>query len=393
MVYVPGYYEFFCPVKIVSGNKALSNLPYEMDQLGAKKALIITDQGVVGAGLLKLVQAAFEGSGAEIGAVFDQTPPDSSDKIVNHVARLYKEKGCDCLVAAGGGSCIDTAKGVNIVVTEGTEDLLEFQGAERIKEKMQPFIVIPTTAGTGSEATSAAVIANVEKNIKMSFTSYKLFPDTALIDPQMTMTMPAKITAATGMDALTHAIEAYYCLQKNPVSDAFAVAAIGLIVDNLVKAVEKGSDEQVRLNMANAALLAGISFSNSLCGMIHGLAHATGGVAKVPHGVANAIYLPWGMEYNLDKAANHIAELAPLLGVKDLSGDDHKDAQAAVQAVRDMNKKLNGLCGMPITLKEAGVKEEQLPAIAKAAINDGTMAMNPDEVSLEDALAVLKKAF
>ncbi len=393
MVTVPDYYEFFCPVKIVSGKAALKNLPYEMDQLGANKALVITDQGVVGAGLVKLVQGAFEGSDKEIGAVYDQTPPDSSDKVVDEVARLYKDKGCDCLVAVGGGSCIDTAKGVNIVVTEGSGNLLELQGAESLKKDLKPFIVIPTTAGTGSEATMAAVITNTQKNIKMSFTSYKLIPNVAILDPEMTMTMPAKITAATGMDALTHAIEAYYCLQKNPVSDSFSLAAIKLIMKNLVKCVQDGNDKQARLEMANAALLAGISFSNALVGVVHSLAHATGGVAHVPHGVANAIFLPIGMEYNLDKSAELIAELAPLLGVENITGDSRKDAQAAIQVIRDLNKDLNRLSGMPITLKDAGVKEDQLEQIAKVAIDDGTVAMNPEEVTKDDAIGLLKKAY
>jgi alcohol dehydrogenase len=392
MVYVPKYYEFFCPVKIVSGNMALKNLPYEMDQLGAKKAMVVTDPGVVGAGLIKLVEAAFEGSGAQIGAIFDQTPPDSSDKICREVARIYKEKGCDCLVAVGGGSSIDTAKGANIMITEGADDLLKFQGAERLKKNGVPFIVIPTTAGTGSEATSAAVITNTEKGIKMSITSYKILPNTALIDPKMTLTMPPKITAATGMDSLTHAIEAFYCLQKNPVSDAFSLGAIRLIMDNLVKCVTDGKDETARLAMANAALLAGISFSNSLVGVVHALAHATGGVAHVPHGVANAIFLPWGVEYNIKKSAEFIGELAPYLGAS-ASGSAQERAKAVVGVIHDLNKKLNQLSGMAIKLRDTGVKEDQLEAIAKVAINDGTIAMNPEEVTLEDALGLLKKAY
>jgi len=393
MVHVPEYYEFYCPVKIVSGKKALANLPYEMDQLGTSKAMVITDKGVVGAGLLDKVKAVFEGSQAEICAVYDDTPPDSSDKVVNQVADIYKEKGCDCLVAVGGGSAIDTAKGVSIVVTMGESNLLKFQGAERIKEELLPFIVVPTTAGTGSEATAAAVITHVDKGIKMSITSYKLLPNTAIIDPDMTVTMPPKITAATGMDALTHAVEAYYCLQKNPVSDVYSLSAIKLIMGNLIKTIEDGADKEARLAMANAALLAGISFSNSLVGVVHSLAHATGGVAHVPHGVANAICLPWGVEYNIGKAGGFIAELAPEMGVTDVSGVDEQDARAVVDAIRDLLNRLNKLADLPVRLRDAGVKEEQLADIAKVAINDGTVAMNPEEVTYEDALELLKKAY
>ncbi len=389
---MPNYYEFYCPVKIVSGNKALSNLPYEMDQLGAHKALIITDQGVVAAGLLKTVQSVFAGSNCAIGAVFDQTPVDSSNLVCNQVAKIFNEKGCDCLVALGGGSAIDTAKGVNIVVSEKTDDLLKYQGAERIKEPMKPLIVIPTTSGTGSEATLVAVIANVEAKVKMSFTSNKLYPNVAILDPKMLVTMPKKITAATGMDALTHAVEAYVCLQKNPVSDAFAITAIKLVRENLVKAVENGGDEPARLAMANAALCGGIAFSNSLVGIVHSMAHACGGVAHIPHGVANAILLPWGMEYNLDKSAEVIAELAPWLGAS-VSGSKMDQAKAAIQAVRELSKKLSELSGLPLKLKDAGLKEDQFPQIAKTAINDGTMNYNPKDATIEEVIAILKKAY
>ena len=391
---VPEFYEFFCPVKIISGLQALSNLPHEMEMLGAKKALVVTDKGVVGAGLMKHVEAAFEGSNCSLGAVFDETPPDSSNKVVNSVAALYKEKGCDCFVAVGGGSCIDTAKGANIVITEGTDDLMKFRGAERVKKPLKPFIVIPTTAGTGSEVTLVAVISNVDAGVKMAFTSDRLYPNVAILDPKMTMTMPPKITAATGMDALTHAVEAYYCLQKNPVSDAFAIAAIKLIVDNLVKCVEDGKDEKARLAMANASLLAGISFSNSMVGIVHAIAHAAGGVCHVPHGVANAILLPFGMENNLGKCESAIAELAPwLAGVETVPGSTAERARASVKSVRDLAEKLNKLSGLPLRLRDAGVPEDKLADIAKTAINDGATVYNPEEVTYDVALDVLKKAF
>jgi alcohol dehydrogenase len=389
---IPEYYEFSCPVKIVSGLKALSQLPYEMGLAGCGRALMVTDAGVVSAGLMKRVEAVFEGTGAAIAAVYDKTPPDSSTTVVNEVARLFKEQSCDCFVAVGGGSCMDTAKCANMVVTEGTSDLLQFQGAERLTKTMKPFIAIPTTAGTGSEVTLVAVIHNEATHVKMAFTSYRLLPNVAILDPKMTLTMPPKITAATGMDALTHAIEAYYCLQKNPVSDAFAVAAIRLVREHLVACVENGSNDQARLAMANAALCGGIAFSNSMVGVVHSLAHACGGVCRVPHGVANAILLPWGMESNLEKAGTTIAELAPMLGANG-SGSPTDQARAAIQAVRDLGRKLNELCGLPTRLRDAGVAEDKLESIAKAAINDGAVTYNPEQVTLEDARGILKKAY
>jgi alcohol dehydrogenase len=393
MVYVPGYYEFACPVKILSGNQALSNLPFELDLLGSRRPLLITDKGVVGAGLLDRVKSVFEGSEATLGAIYDETPVDSSDRVVADVVRRYREAGCDALLAVGGGSCMDTAKGAAIMLTEGTEDLLSFQGAERLKKRSVAFVAIPTTAGTGSEVTAVAVIRNESKGVKMAITSYKLLPDVAILDPKMTLSAPPRLTAATGMDALTHAVEAFYCLQKNPVSDSLAIEAIRLIMSSLVRCVEHGDDEQARLYMANAALLAGMAFSNSMVGMIHSLAHAAGGVAHVPHGVANAIFLPWGVEYNIPKRANFIAELAGPMGLGVGSADAVDQARSVVGAIRNLSARLNALSGLPLRLRDAGVREEQLEAIARAAVDDGALAMNPEEVTLEDAFGVLKKAF
>ena len=390
---IPDYYEFVCPVKVISGVKALSNLPYEMEQLGLTRALAVTDQGVVDAGLMKLVYAAMEGAKVKIVSVFDTTPPDSSNHVVNEVAKLYKANKCNGLIAVGGGSCIDTAKGVQIVITEDSDDLMNFQGTDRITKQTKPFVVIPTTAGTGSEVTAAAVIKNADEGIKMPFMSDKLYPDITLIDPAMTLTMPPKITATTGMDALTHAVEAYISLQKNPISDAFATGAIQIIFEYLIGCVKQGSDEKKRLAMANGAMLAGISFSNSMVGIVHALAHATGGVCGVPHGLANAIYLPWGLEFNMSLASEHIAELAPYMKITDPPTNTNECALAVIQAVKDLNRKLNELAGMPIRLRDTGVTEDKLEQIANAAINDGSCNYNPEEITFEDALAVIKKAF
>jgi alcohol dehydrogenase len=389
---MPNYYQFFCPVKILSGQLAVSNIPYEMSQLGCKKAMIVTDKGVVGAGLIDIVKSAFSDSDCKIGGIFDEVPPDSGDSVVNNLAKAYKKAKCDCFVAVGGGSALDTAKGSNIVVSQGSDDLLKFQGADNIAGDLQPLIAVPTTAGTGSEVTKAAVIRNETTNLKMSFVSDKLYPDIAVIDPRMTQTMPPKITAATGMDALTHAVEAYICLQKNPLADVYAKTAIELIQQYLIRATENGKDMEARMGMANAALLAGIAFSNSMVGMVHALAHAIGGVCHVPHGMANAILLPWCMEYNFKKAATHIAELSGPLGGPTQYLKPKDQARAAVEQVRNLLNRLNQISGLPVKLSDAGVKKDKLNEAAKAAINDGALIYNPREVELKDALEIYKKA-
>lgn len=392
---IPTYYEFYNPVKIISGKKALDNIPYELEQMGVKRPLVVTDKGVVKAGLVKILKDAFKGSGMTIGAVYDDTPADSSLQAVKEIAALYRENNCDSLIALGGGSPIDTAKGVNIVITEEADDLMQFVGAERLTKKMKPLVVIPTTAGTGSEVTLVAVIADTERNVKMLFTSYHLLPNVAVLDPRMTLTAPAKITAATGMDALTHAMEAYYCIQKNPMSDAYALGAIQLIRDNLIRAVEKGKDDKARLAMANAATMAGAAFSNSMVGIVHGIGHAVGAVSHVPHGVAMSILLPFGLEYNLDKSEEHIGELLFAIASPEEYAATSKEQRAnrTIDHVRDLQKKLFELSGLPMTLKDAGVEKNQLEAIAKTATGDGALTFNPVEVEYDDILRVLHEAY
>ncbi len=394
----PKYFEFFNSVKIISGYKALENISSELDLLGAKRPIIITDKGVNNAGLMDHVVNSFGGTQITIGAVYDDTPVDSSNVAVNEIAGIYRQQECDSIIAVGGGSVIDTAKGVNIVISEETDDLMKFTGNNRLTKPMRPFIVVPTTAGTGSEVTMAAVIANLAQNVKMQFTSPLILPKVAVLDPVMTMSMPPKITAATAMDALTHAVEAYIGPQKNPVSDAFAFSAIELIKENIISATKNGGDKDVRLAMANASLLAGVSFSNSMVGIVHALAHATGGRCHVPHGIANAILLPHGLEFYLKKSPETAERIGKLLRFF-IEPEDYAKVPVSerkirtITAIRNINDNLNKLCGLPLTLSQAGVTKDKLESIAQVALNDGAMAFCPVEISYEEALEVLQAAF
>ncbi|HNZ64599.1 MAG TPA: iron-containing alcohol dehydrogenase [Smithella sp.] len=394
----PKYFEFFNSVKIISGYKALENISSELDLLGAKRPIIITDKGVNNAGLMDHVVNSFGGTQITIGAVYDDTPVDSSNVAVNEIAGIYRQQQCDSIIAVGGGSVIDTAKGVNIVISEETDDLMKFAGNNRLTKTMRPFIVVPTTAGTGSEVTMAAVIANPAQNVKMQFTSPLILPKVAVLDPVMTMSMPPKITAATAMDALTHAVEAYIGPQKNPVSDAFAFSAIELIKENIISATKNGGDKDVRLAMANASLLAGVSFSNSMVGIVHALAHATGGRCHVPHGIANAILLPHGLEFYLKKSPETAERIGKLLRFF-IEPEDYAKVPASerkiktIAAIRDINDNLHKLCGLPLTLSQAGVTKDKLESIAQVALNDGAMAFCPVEISHEEAMDVLQAAF
>ena len=244
---MPTYYEFQLPGKILSGDGALEHIPHELAGLGSRRPLLLSDEGLVKAGAVALVKGAVAQGGGAFAAEFCRIPADSSILVVNEIAALYREAGCDGLVAVGGGSVIDTAKGVRMVLAQGSGDLLQNAGCEVLPRGEQaPFVAVPTTSGTGSEATLVAVVANPEAHVKMEFISYYLLPDAAVLDPRMTATLPPRITASTGMDTLCHAIEAASCLQRNPVSDAFAEKAIGLVSANLMRAVEKGAGARHR---------------------------------------------------------------------------------------------------------------------------------------------------
>jgi alcohol dehydrogenase len=402
-MYVPGYYEFFCPVKIVAGHQALEKIPRLLGGLNAHHPMIITDKGVVAAGLVDILLAAIT-PGVRIGAVEDDVPPDSDLKTVNRLAGVYRESGCDALVAVGGGSVIDTAKGVNIVVSENVDDLMQFSGAGNLTRPLKPLVAIPTTAGTGSEVTLVAVIADPARNLKMPFTSYFLMPDIAVLDPRMTLTLPPAITAATAMDALTHAIEAYTCLAKNPLSDAHAQLAIELIGQNLLKVINEPENANGRLALAVAATLAGVAFSNAMVGMVHTLGHSVGAVCDVPHGISMAILLPYGLEYNMHKNGHLTAQLLlPLSGARVYAQTPaHLRAQHAIAAIRQLNQRLHQGTGgrharffKEITSPDgsARVPAESIEAIADKALGDGSILCNPEELDRDDLVMVMSHAW
>lgn len=400
---LPGYYEFCCRVKIIAGHNALEKIPGALSHLNAGKPMIVTDKGVAGAGLIDIVTNAIK-DGVTIRAIADDVPPDSDLRVVNRLAQEYREKGCDSLIAVGGGSVMDTAKGINIVVSEKADDLMKFSGGHVLKRALKPLIAIPTTAGTGSEVTMVAVIKHHEKHLKMLFVSYFLLPDVSIVDSRMTLTLPPAITAATGMDALSHAVEAYTCLAKNPLSDAHAVAAITLIRENLVDVVKNPGDKNRRLAMANAATLAGIAFSNSMVGMVHTLGHSVGSVCGVPHGVAMAIILPYGLEYNMHRNGHLTAELLfPLAGagVYTMTPKEQR-AEKVIALIRRMNQDLHEATGgrharfFKEVLDKEGkqmVPREKLPDIAKTALSDGSLFYNPEDADYDDFLMVLGAAW
>lgn len=390
------YYEFHCPVKVIAGQAALEHLPYELTGIGSSRPMIVTDPGVRAAGLLDPVISACQESDITIAAIYDEVPPDSSKTIVRDIANLYRQQQCDALIAIGGGSSIDTGKAVNILVSEGGDDIAEYCGAGVLTRPLKPFFVIPTTAGTGSEVTSVAVIADTDRSVKLPFSSTFLLPNAAIIDPRMTLTLPPHITAATAMDALTHATEAYTCLAKNPLSDAYATAAIRKIARSLLAVMDNPKDESGRLDLAEASTMAGIAFSNSMVGLVHALGHATGSICHLPHGLCMSLYLPFVLEYNLEDIREPLAELLLYLEGPQVwaTTPASRRAEATISAIRHLRDELHHRCELPRTLRETGqVEEGQLEQIARQALDDGSIIFNPKEATLKDVESILKKAW
>ena len=390
------YYEFFCPVKVIAGQSALEHVPYEFSSRNCKRPMIITDKGVRAAGLLDKVLTAFDEGGMDVTVIYDDVPADSSKQTVKAIATEYRSKKCDAILAIGGGSPIDTAKAVNILVSEGGDDIAKYSGAGVLTRPLKPFIVIPTTAGTGSEVTSVAVIADTEKEVKLAFSSSFMLPDAAVIDPRMTLTLPPQVTAATGMDAMTHSVEAFTCMAKNPLSDAYASAAIKKVSANLPKVMKKPDDAEARLEMAQASTMAGIAFSNSMVGLVHALGHSLGAICHLPHGLCMSLFLPYVLEYNLESIREPLSELLlPLAGPEIYAMTPKSQrAEESIATIRKLRDDLYRDCKLPRTLQETGkVDKGQLDRIAQAAIDDGSIMFNPKEATLKDARAVLEKAW
>jgi alcohol dehydrogenase len=394
-------------VKTIAGHKALEKIPAELSRMKSQKPMIITDKGVEGAGLIKIVQTAIKsakGVKTAIGAVYDKVPPDSELTIVREAANIYRTRGCDSIIAVGGGSVLDTAKGVNILVSLGGDELMHYAGAGAVKQKLKPMIAVPTTSGTGSEMTLVAVVADHSRKVKLPFVSYFLLPDVAVLDPRMTKTLPPALTSSTAMDAMTHACEAYTCMAKNPVSDATAMEAIRLIASNVLNVVKNPNDMEGRLALANGSALAGMAFSNSMVGMVHMLGHATGGVCGVPHGVCMSIFLPYGLEYNLHRSGALTAELLLPLAGPEIYAQTPKNVRAlkAIEHIRKLNEDLHqatggrharflkeiiGRDGKPMVPKEA------LPDIARTAMRDASQFYNPEDLDFNDCMMVLEHAW
>ena len=361
----------------------------EVAKRGYKKALVVTDKDLVKFGVAAQVTDVLKAAGIPF-EMFDEVKPNPTVKNVKNGIAAFKAAGADFIVAIGGGSSMDTSKAVGIIINNPEfADVSSLEGVANTKKKSVPVIALPTTAGTAAEVTINYVITDEENVKKMVCVDPNDIPTLAIIDPELMLSMPRGLTAATGMDALTHAIEGLITLGAWEMSDMFEIKAIEMIAKWLPKAVENPSDIEARDGMATAQYIAGMAFSNVGLGLVHGMAHPLGAYYDIPHGVANALLLPFVMEYNKEAAKAKYRTIAEAMGVDTSAMDDDQAAQAAVDAVKALAVKVR----IPQHLSELGVPESGLPTLAQAAFNDVCTPGNPRKAVVEEILEVYKKAF
>jgi len=378
-------FNYFAPTKVIFGQGSVAELPMEVKALG-HKAFLVTDAGLVETGLVDQVKKKL---GDLLAGVYADVPQDSGMAVVDRGAQLALAAGADVLVSLGGGSVIDTAKGMCIVMREGGS-LRDFQGMQMLTRPQTPHVVIPTTAGTGSEVTSGAVVMDPEQGQKIIIFEYFNTPKTAILDPRMTVKLPAGLTASTGMDAMTHAVESYVAQARNPISDSAALHAIKLIVKYLPAAVENGDNLLARGQMQIAALLAGWAFSNAMVGMVHAMAHSLGAICRIPHGLANGILLPHVMRFNLEEIPELTADIADAMGVVIQGMDTLSAATAAVDKMEIFAKSI----GLNQRLRDLGADGNLLKDCAELSMSDGSIIYNPKMVmDAEEVLNVYLKAY
>ena len=379
-------FQFLLPTKIVMEPGLRQRTGEHLLGLGLNHVLLVTDPGVKNAGLLDSIYASLEQAGIRYDEIADVKPnPRSED--VNRAAQLYRGKGIDGVLAVGGGSAMDAAKAISVLLTH--DGIVEdYEGAFALKNAVLPIVAIPTTAGTGSEVTFFSVITDTRRQFKMSLLDYRIGPVLALLDSDITATLPPHIAAATGMDALTHAIEAYTGKPANPISDGLALHAIRLIAQHLKPAVQEPDNREAREQMLIASLIAGMAFGNADIASVHCISEAIGGMYDTPHGIGNAIFLPFVFSHNRDADLRRHADVAYALGI-----DPNLSAVDAAQAGVDQLFRMNRELGIPRFADVAGVREEDFTAIAQKSKSNISDASNIKDMTVESYLDVIRAAY
>lgn len=375
------------PTLIRFGCGAVKDLASLVKQLGGTKVLVVADPGLEKAGLLDRIVAPLKENGVGY-ELYTDVDPEPGLRLADNGAALAKKMGADCVVGAGGGSAMDVAKAISILITNGgkAEDYL---GLGKIKKPGVPKIMVPTTSGTGAEVTFTAVFINEKTQSKGGMNGDPLYPEAAVLDPELTVSLPQHVTAATGIDAFTHAIEAFVSTQAHPVSDMYAIEAMDLIAANLGKAYANGNNIEARSNMLLGSLLGGKALATAGVGLVHAMAYPLGGMFGIPHGLANAVLLPYVIEFNLIGAPEKYAAVAEIIGC-DTEGLSLKEAaRTTVDALYELNMEV----GIPASLEALNITADKIEEMAKIALTvTRPVENNPRKPSLADVIKIYHTA-
>lgn len=377
---------FFIPNENLMGAGCLADAVQVIRSKGFKRALIVTDKPLNNLGVVGQVADLLAGAGVAV-TVYDGTKPNPTITNVEEGLALLRRDNCDCVVSLGGGSPHDCAKGIALCAANGGS-IADYEGLDKSAKPQLPLVAINTTAGTASEMTRFCIITDEARHVKMAIVDRHTTPILSVNDPELMAGMPKGLTAATGMDALTHAVEAYVSIAATPITDACALKAVELIAAYLRRAVHDGQDMEAREQMAYAQFLAGMAFNNASLGYVHAMAHQLGGFYDLPHGVCNAVLLPHVQDYNAQVAASRLGHIGKALGTDTAGLAPEAAAKAAIAAIR----KLSADVGIPANLTTLGAKAEDIPTLAANAMKDACGLTNPRRASQAEIEAIFQAA-
>jgi alcohol dehydrogenase len=382
---VPRTVKFHAP-EIVFGLGSLQEAAHAAARLGAARPMLVTDGGLIEAGWVDEFLGCLRDCGLTATVWHDLTPNPKDHEIANGYQR-YRENDCDVLIALGGGSVIDATKGVAVLASNGG-DILDYEGVDRATAPIPPLVMIPTTSGTGADVSQFCIVTDTRRGTKITIIGRSLVPDVTVIDPRLLTTMPEWLNAATGLDALTHGIEAFVSLAHNPLTDHHALRAVGMVTDNLARTIEDPYGMDARTAMAQASLEAGLAFTNAILGAAHAMSHQVGGLLDLPHGVINGILLPHVIRFNASTDAGPFVDIARSLGL-----DEHRGTpEEAALAVADRVEQLAREVGVPPGLGALGVREQDLDRLARFALRDACMSTNPRTASHRQMVELYRAA-
>jgi len=387
------YYDYMLPTVNFMGAGCVEVVGERCKILGAEKVLLVTDDYLnsLESGPVQIVGDYLNKSGLEY-VIFDGVTPNPKDKDVYAGLEIYEKENCDMIVTVGGGSPHDCGKAIGVAATHDGDLYQDYAGIEKLENETPPMVCVNTTAGTASEVTRHAVITDTSQtpNVKFVIVSWRNTPDVSINDPELMVDKPAGLTAATGMDALTHALETYVSTGANPLTDAAALEAMKLIAENLRNAVYNGQDIEARENMANASVLSGFAFNNGGLGYVHAMAHQLGGFYDMPHGIANAILLPYVEKFNLGAKLERFAKIAEIFGVNTEGMSTREAAESSLEAIKQLAKDI----GIPTSLSESkfDIKKEDFEEMAKYALEDGNAGTNPRKGTVEQVKSIFEDA-